>query len=349
MKSFLSILCLLVLFVINSDATIKTLNNNHPSPGQYSSWAQVQSTLALGDTIYVSGSPFSYGDISIQNTTVDCTLIGTGFQPTKQLPLISEFGHIDIYGSISSECKVKLYGLRIHQLYLPGIKEGYIAKCLIEDGAHVNGNGNSVLEYNIIKLGEDTYQNDMIGNASNDRLNIRNNVFIGDTTNGNYDSNIKNVLFYNNVFINGHLSLYGGSPASGLGANCMLYNNVFIHTSVFSTNPQQDMAMYNCFDANSSTNVNNGNNLMNTNPLLVNPVINYANVIPLNWDMHLQAGSPCIGTGAAFVDMGVYGGMYGNGFTMTGEPNIPQIKQMNLPATVIKGQTFNVDLISTNK
>lgn len=340
-------ICLL-LGSLQVKATVKTLNNNHPSPGQYSSWAQVQSTLALGDTIYVSGSPFSYGDISIQNTTVDCTLIGTGFQPTKQQPLISEFGHINIYGSISSECKVKLYGLRIHQLYLPDIKEGYIAKCLIEDGAHVNGNSNSVLEYNIIKLGGATYQNDIVGRNSNERIQVRNNVFMADTQT-NYISIMKNAIFYNNIYINGHLSLYGGSPASGLGANCMLYNNVFIHASIFSTNSLQDMAMYNCYDANSSTNVNNGNNLMNTNPLFVNPVLNYANVIPLNWDMHLQAGSPCIGTGAAFVDMGVYGGVYGSGFTMTGEPNIPQIKQMNLPATVIKGQTFNVDLISTNK
>jgi hypothetical protein len=348
MMQRLFFICLL-LGSLQIKATVKTLNNNNPSPGQYSSWAQVQSTLAMGDTIYVSGSPFSYGDISMQNTTVDCTIIGTGFQPTKQQPLISEFGHIDIIGIWSNNCKVKLVGLHIHQLELAGVKEWYLTKCFIEDGAQVYGNDNSVMEYNIIKLGEDTYQNDMIGNASNDRLNIRNNVFIGDTTNGNYYSTIKNILFYNNVFINGHLSLYGGSPSSGLGANCMLYNNVFIRANVFSTNPLQDMAMYNCYDANSSTNVNNGNNLLNTNPLFVNPVLNYANVIPLNWDMHLQTGSPCIGTGAAFVDMGVYGGMYGSGFTMTGEPNIPQIKQMNLPASVIKGQSFSVDIISTNK
>lgn len=340
-------ICLL-LGSLQVKATVKTLNNNNPSPGQYSSWAQVQSSLAMGDTIYVSGSPFSYGDISILNTNVDCTIIGTGFQPTKQQPLISEFGLIKISGISNAICKVKLFGLHIHQLDLPGIKEGYIAKCLIEDGAHVNGNGNSFMEYNIIKLGENTYQNDMVGVSSNERIQVRNNVFIADTQTNN-SSILKNAIFYNNIYINGHLSLYGGSPASGLGANCMLYNNVFIHANVFSTNPLQDMAMYNCFDANSSTNVNNGNNLFNTNPLLVNPVLNYANVIPLNWDMHLQAGSPCIGTGAAFADMGVYGGIYGSGFTMTGEPNIPQIKQMNLPATAIKGQTFNVDLISTNK
>jgi hypothetical protein len=47
--------------------------------------------------------------------------------------------------------------------------------------------------------------------------------------------------------------------------------------------------------------------------------------------------------------MGVYGGFNGNLFTMTGEPSIPQIKQMNMPTSVISGQSFNLNVISTTK
>lgn len=352
MKSLFSMICLLVLFVINSNATIKTLNNRNPSPGQYSTWAQVEASLALGDTIYVSGSSLSYGNITMTPTSsMDFTIIGAGFQPNKQQPFTSMFDDVFVNNnSPARNIKVKLIGLTMIKTMLFELNTLYMANCYVKKHTDISiqeGAVNlSVLEHNIFStkgyhspsLALNSYFNNSILNM---KMQIRNNIFMNqDSINYDHLIYLLNADFKNNLFNAGTL-FCGDSTVSVL--NC-----IFLGTSV-SMYMTQGHFYFNSLDSASTTNLDNGNNLFNTNPLFVNAPMPFPLAEDFTKDYHLQTGSPCIGSGAWNEDMGVYGGVYGSGFTMTGEPNIPQIIQMNLPATVIKGQTFNVDLISTNK
>ena len=92
MKKFLSLLCLAFLMQTTTRATIRTVNNNNPSPGQFTSFSLAHNASANGDTIYVSGSSSVYAGTFI---TKQLTIIGTGHNPNKQNPVTSVFDYID--------------------------------------------------------------------------------------------------------------------------------------------------------------------------------------------------------------------------------------------------------------
>src|SRR6266581_2334469 len=85
MKTLLS--TLLIAFAAgNSFATVTTVSNNANSPGQYANLQTAIDNAADGDTLYVHGSPTSYGTINLNRSL---TLIGTGYNPQKDIPLVS--------------------------------------------------------------------------------------------------------------------------------------------------------------------------------------------------------------------------------------------------------------------
>ena len=89
------ILLLALLMCIHAHATIRTLNNNTPSPGQYTAWAAAQAASSAGDTIYVSGNNIaSYGNITV--TKNNLTIIGTGYFPSSQNNDIAFFNSITV-------------------------------------------------------------------------------------------------------------------------------------------------------------------------------------------------------------------------------------------------------------
>ena len=89
------------LMHLSSSATIRTVNNNKSGPGQFTSFSNAIKATANYDTIYVSGSPNSYGFQSINKIL---TIIGTGHNPDKQNPLVSSFNYIDcLTGSSGSK------------------------------------------------------------------------------------------------------------------------------------------------------------------------------------------------------------------------------------------------------
>src|SRR5438477_8165333 len=97
-----TILLALILLSAGASATVRTLNNNNPSPGQFATYNLAENPSVNGDTIYVSGSPTSYGNIS-PNKGV--TIIGTGHNPNKQNPLVSTVGALTLNAGASS-CRI---------------------------------------------------------------------------------------------------------------------------------------------------------------------------------------------------------------------------------------------------
>src|SRR5438105_1758827 len=105
MKTKLILLALLISAYCN--ATVRTVNNNNPSPGQFTTFSAAQSAALAGDTIYFSGSPTTYTGIS---PTKQLTLIGTGHNPDKQNPLVSTIDLINV--TSSSAAGSKFIGLK---------------------------------------------------------------------------------------------------------------------------------------------------------------------------------------------------------------------------------------------
>lgn len=351
------------IFIVNkANATVHTLNNNNPSPGQHSAWLFAQNACAMGDTIYVSGSPLSYGDITI--SVYNLTIIGTGHNPQKQNPLVSQIGWIS-----SAVGKITLEGLKCKRIISTsgfiGVQDFHVNNCYIDEGMSI-GNGSfdcyCYLKNNIIGYTPLSYQsqfnsltvvaqypNALKGEISNniflgnidfyingtyflvDECNMFNNIFFG---HGNGDSlfqdltRYNNSIFSNNIIVNySHSNLY---YIPGTGESSVLCRNNLLYQSPIS--------------------LPNETSTLSANPQFVNYPCTYLNCpFSYSYDLHLQTGSSGIGAGTNGTDIGVYGGPYGSSFTTYGEPPIPQVKEMTIPATVVSGNSFNVNIISKVK
>jgi hypothetical protein len=287
----INLLCFLLLNTFFANAAVKTLNNNNPSPGQYTTWAAVAITLVNNDTVYVSGSPFSYGDIHGSDfpsgiIPSNITIIGTGFNPNKQNPLISKFDLIEMVPNSATSLfhKINLIGLSINNgLVLSNVNEVHIQKCYVLYKLKLGITpmtpaSPSVIEHNIFDLNTSSivpfiecYTTNITLRASANNnlvfLNPANNMLL-------YGTNLSNSVIHNSD-ISYWLSQNNTLPSS-------IYNNIFIHCALTAFSSCQ--VSYNSFDANSSTNKDDGNNLLNSNPLFVSPPATYPFVFSLNQD-----------------------------------------------------------------
>lgn len=339
-------------------ATVRTLNNNNPSPGQYTTWAAVQAASIYTDTIYVSGSPLSYGDITI--TIPNLTIIGTGHNPQKQNPVISEFGVIFVTVAF-----VTIHGIRAKEVtmqpsvltYLPIL---YIDNSYIGEGVYIFSYSADALCYlsnNIIgaDLALDENNHSVRINSDTVRGEFRNNIFSGNILTG---LTIKNCNMFNNIFLGYHSFNYTyklfGYPIrfnNSIFSNNIIYNydeSNILDTTYLGFVISNVICLNNVVAGpNTFTLPNDLFTLTNINPLFVST--QGAFPFSYTYDYHLSALSPGKNAGTDGTDIGPYGGPYGATFNTYGEPPIPQIKQMNMPASVSSGQSFNVQIISTVK
>ena len=378
MKNTKHIIILIAAIIIScvANATVRTLNNNNPTPGQYNAWIFVQAASSPGDTVYVSGSLLSYGDITV--TVFNLTIIGTGHNPQKQNPLISQFD--DIHSIVG---QLTLIGIKCHEVHDDSVLGLTIFKA---ENCYFSGtiflgifsglsNTTCYLKNNVFRrtspfhyslriyatksaatndlyylqgeidnnifYGSISVQN--IGGSVGERgviygCNITNNIFVSPYFSGNDNLFYSEVIYDNSIFSNNVILNYGGS-------------NIYYN----SPNPSTS-SNFSCLNNDSYPNSiqlsyfpNSTGNIV-VDPLFVNfPCLNSPCGFDYSKDFHLQPTSTLVGAGTGGTDIGVYGGPYGSSFTMTGEPRIPQMKQVNMPETVVSGSTFSVNIISTNK
>ncbi len=351
-----------------ANATVRTLNNNNPSPGQYTTYAAAEAASSQNDTIYVSGSPISYGDITV--TKYNIMIMGTGHNPQKQNPLISEFKDI----ASTTVGQIRIDGIKCRWIRLEpafGAAALFVSNSYIETYPKItttNFDGAMYLDNNIINGlistgGSYTYGIMAIVQGLTNVFTgiIRNNIiggsiYVADGLSSSPQS-IDGCIFTNNIFIN------SGGPSTG---NLFSLHNGYFH-SLFNNNIILGFVDHNINTLYAGTNTTSyDNNLIYpgsfvpalpnssgtifSNPLFVNYSCPSWNCVSNTaYDFHLQTSSPGHNAGTDGTDIGPYGGPYGGTFTTYGEPHIPQMKQMNMPATVVSGQTFNVNVISTVK
>lgn len=352
------------LAVFSAHATVRTVNNNNPSPGQFSSLAAAHNAAQPGDTLYIHPSPTNYGSLTISK---QLTLIGPGHNPQSTDPQTAKMDIIQFYGTGAS--RTRIISLDLDYVYWDAnsyfVNAVTIARCNLRTGIYIYTEVDTMyVEGNVFA-----------GTAENLSMNYANNY------------NVRNVFITNNVF-NGYL--YRFYPGGSAGMNTYLRNNIFLRAgSLFrdnngnSTDNGRLIFQNNIFYrttvtgaaneiANSefSRNVSylgspatsgvdtfseqNGNftaptypNLEGVNPLFVSyPAAGAAFSYTHNYN--LQPASPARNAGTDGKDIGVTGG---NGyFQKFGTPPIPVVHDLQITspanATILPGGTLQVNLKS---
>jgi hypothetical protein len=328
-----AILLIVLLFVINkTKATVITVSNAPNSPAQFTDLQLAINAANNGDTIYVSGSLVNYGQITVNKQLI---LIGTGFNPQKDLPFVSQLISIDFQtgaeGSVIDGFIINNFGFLVPTCISFDFTAVYsstcvnniaVKKCKIQGynsttALHVGGSNwhieNNVIDrIDIVNQPSVIIKNNLITgyiiNSNQPFVVITNNLFIDNPANGCFGF-INNAEISNNIF-------YGASP---VGASTSVFNNNLTFNTVQNSLPY-------------GTNTGTGN-ITNLDPQFTSiQTVNYLFNVADNYI--LLPTSPGNNAGTDGTDIGPFGGF--NPFPSSpigGEPKIPQVKNMNINNT----------------
>ena len=302
-KTILALTILLGTTFFESKATVLTVSNSTLNAGQYSSLQTAINAAANGDTIYVTGSPFSYGDVKIDRKLC---LIGAGYAITgTQNNLRTTLGNI-FFGSNgtlgtdqSGSSFIGLFLGTINYYSLAG-SNIYLSRCYFTT-ANIGGNG-WLIENNIItNLGFISF------NLSS--CMVRNNYFLSGgniySNNAALDhsgltlihniigcklSNLNNATVNNNVFFYSDISAWGG-------VNTCIFTNNITASSVSSILPY-----------GTNTGTGNINDVPFANLFAGGVSTSQAFPAVLSIDWHLLPASPGHNAATDGTDIGIYGG-----------------------------------------
>ena len=326
MKTILTTL-IVGIFSLSSMATVHTVSNNPNSPGEYNNLQTAIDAATNGDTLYVHGSPTSYGNIYLNR---NLTLIGTGYNPQKDNPLVSAIAtlYLDSVPGIKGCSNSKIIGFNITSSLQQGPSSYAFSNIVIALNrinqlslAPANGN-NIVVKQNVINY---TYN---LQNCNN--LIIRNNMLYYTTS---YFQNCNSVLISNNMFF--YTTIATGVVIQDFST---LTNNIFLNC-----HPNSNFATY-----NNNLIFNSGNDVLpygnNTGVGNINgSAPQFVNVPDLNginysYNYRLTATSPGHNAGTDGTDIGPFGGVDPLP-NLYGTPPVPQIKIFNITNSVVTPNT----------
>lgn len=339
----LSLLFIIVSVTVHS--TILVVDNSSGSGAPYTNLQTAIDAAVAGDTIYVSPSTTSYGDITINKKLV---IIGSGRRPGAQIPGESEVRNINFTNTQPSGSYIS--GLRTSGIYgrdniLNNItfERNYIYSSIYLD----EQNSDFKFIGNIIRgtFNNAQYATSLSTSASNTIL--QNNIFNGSVTGLNSTSLVfNNITFdefkgvsttiFNNIFLSSTTS--NGVDLSNECTDCTYNNNL-----TWAPNSAGFAALIN--DGNEF----GGNNLDNTDPQFVNVPLSTLGAYSFGNDYRLKDTSPGKNYGTDGTDLGVYGVNYN--FVNNYHPDdVPRMLFMNVTNAVIQqGGSLNVDVEATSQ
>jgi hypothetical protein len=339
---------LLFLVVIScsvSQATVRTVNNYITNSAQFSTVQPAITASATNDTIYLHGSPVSYGDFTITKRLV---VIGAGYFLSNTIN-----NYTTLVGNITIDTvsvNQALSGLTLQGLTINGqianagtdrANNVLIDRCKVST-IYVTGS-------NWIIKNSFGYLSISISSVSSNILissNILQNLYI---TNGtsltNYAAGVKvsnNELgslqlsgSYYLMFVNNIVKNYSSGGASAVA------NNTFSRNITFT-------------DGGPSINFPPPNNTGSGNFNNINPLyINYSSPWPnghysgdlLSYDFNYQTGSVAINGGTDSTNIGISGGPYPTLTTkiFDGRTKIPLVTDVNIENAYVKpGQSIQI-------
>jgi hypothetical protein len=331
MKNTLLCLSFIAFAFGSAKATVVTISNNTIAAGMYSSIQTGCDAANPGDTVYVMGSPTSYGDLTLKKRL---TLIGAGYNVTgtqNNWNSVINYFYFDTISFGSPISGTKIMGFNINQISQTGsgpinnvtVERNYLGGYLYVMGSNWIIKDNNVSTINIQYNANVYIYNNFIGavqNSNKTSVVISNNNFV--TNSGNAFYTMSNALIANNIF-------YYSSPLAYTTA-CTFSNNI-------TTNSTAQVLP-------NAGNTGSGN-FNNQTPGFVDATIPTSTVgqnVVWNYNWHLTNASAGHLSGTDLTDIGVYGGPYPFP-NMSGATRIPQMELLNVQGTVPQGGNLNVN------
>lgn len=350
MKKSITLLTILAIAILNVNATVRTVSNNPDIPAQYTNLQAAIDASAAGDTILVSGSATSYGDVTIRKKLV---LFGAGYN--------NPYGYNTIINSlylVRQNASIGASGSRISGFYIQTYT--YFQGSFTGGTPSEKKLENVVIErcriyYSSWSQNDVTYINDTIRNclvqsyymqftsATYTNVIIHNNIFDSYYLYGNSGANLASVFFRNNVVLDYSSNFFssGGSRIT----NMVVENSIF-----YDAEPQ---GCYGCTFNKNITYLNSNDvipgadNSGSGNMIGIDPQFTYypfeGGGFSYTHDFTLKLTSPGIDAGTDNSDIGMTGGLMP--FTPGANPRIPQMTEVKFPdnaSSVKTGGTLNV-------
>jgi hypothetical protein len=355
---------LLGVFCIAASAALAgiiTVSNNPNSPGQYTNLQTAINDALPGDTLLVSGSPTSYGNIAIDKTL---TLYGQGFntaytysEPVTQIGSVT-FNEFDAVQTASGSSISGFFMTTVNFESYASFDNITIERCDLNAwniNYYNSGMTNMVIQNNVFTSTSNNIYLYSSGNSALD-LVVRNNFFNGNITSylgsavayqdlsqvlfeNNYFSNsgtgtvlsqLKNAVFENNIFHRKDVGIDSSDGSSAHCNSCVFNNNLIFSTQYDGT--YDPGFLY-------GNNVGSGN-IIGSDPLLVNFPLTGAAWSP-SYDYNLDVGSPAIDAGTDATDIGTTGGERPMPYPIL--PRIPQMTDLQAnPSSVPVGGTLQI-------
>ncbi|MFI5149778.1 MAG: hypothetical protein ACHQRM_08610 [Bacteroidia bacterium] len=324
-------LCLITAGTLN--ANVITVSNNAIAAGMYSNLQTACNAAAVGDTVYVMGSPTDYGTVNVKTRIV---LIGAGYQLTgtqNNWPSTVDYVHLDSVAFGNPVSGTKIAGLYISSNIDNTGSAGQInnidvQRCYVSSWVYVEGVNWTIRNCDIYGIQPQNYnyvyiQNNFIGMieySNKTTVVIDHNTFT--TNNGNAFYSISNALIANNIF-------YYCSPLASV-SSCTFSNNITTNSSAQVLPP--------------AGNTGSGN-INNTPPGWTDATIPAGTVSSLslnNYSWKFGSSAPAHNSSTDGTDMGAYGGSYPMP-NLTGATRIPQMQVLNVSGVVPAGGNLNVN------
>lgn len=350
MKKTIFTLALIATTVVGM-ATTHTVDNNPGAGAQFSDLQTAVDAAEAGDTLYVAGSPDSYGDVAI---TKKLALIGAGFKVNSQ------WQYKTITGSITFDPELDEFD---NVISVPD--SSYMAGLFIDNSIDIS-EGKGILFDRIQISGTIWINKDYVS------FSIKNSI-IYDIKSSSFDP--PGVAFsadIHNSIIQDHI--VSSNPATSLFINHSLFITPYttLDLSWLSYAVVSNSIFYKYIPANGSyiSFTNNisigsdspefiyGTNSGSGNMPDVDPQFHFMDEtdgFSFTDDYRLQAGSPGVDAATDGSDIGIYGGSHpfpvgGDGeFLMAAPPAIPQIFELNLQNPgVPQGGSLEVNIKARN-
>lgn len=347
----------LLALSFGAQATTWTVSNNPNKPAQFTSAQAAADSAAAGDTLLISGSTTSYGELNIEK---QLHLIGEGWGPSVDVPTFS-----NIYCR-HQDATVNASGSVIEGLNMSGLYFGYY--------------GSGTLENVVVKRCnvDYTYYNNIYSNTPISNIRIEDSrisryaTFSPSYWSGN-GGNVEGIEFLRCVFdgissyhmsgvgdCNGHLIVRncmflttGGKVHSGAMSEATFENCIFIggnFTDVANCVFNHCLA-YQGDDALPPTGNAGSGNLSSTDPQFASYPTTPED---FSWDHDytLAAGSPAIDAGAqgAGMDLGIGGNLTSFDGNLPETPRGPVVTEVNLPVTAVAvGGTLQINVSAESR
>ncbi len=323
MKNLLAI-TVVILFAWSANAKIVYLNNNLPEANigenLFITWTDAYAACSPGDTIYVIGSNFSHGSVTISK---HINIVGPGYFLNENLQTQVN-KKTAIFGTITFAAGSEgsfLSGVSASSSstsdisFNSGVDNITVTNCLVRDDLYLQ-KGTGTVNQNITVA----------------KCFLNGGITRTSTSNGIYT----NLVISNNIIGSGvaipdgstgifsHNLCLGNTLRLGISSSFEVVNNIYLNTNsdYFTIQPLPDAAVHHNISITGVFGSENDNFTAPEGSLFIG-----GTNASTDGQYQLGNGSPAEGAGSGGVDIGPFGGS--DPYRLSGLPNLPNIYELS--------------------